>query len=226
MPPKLCQMMINIASENGMSGIYDPFCGLGTFLIEGANMGYKKLSGSDISPRMVDATKSSLENFIREETVWQDRIRKVGGTPAKDFRDLDISVFEQDAEHIENITHPESLDHTNIVSEGYLGDIMSSRDISLDRIKGERKKLSKIYEGYFLGLKKKKFRGNIVMSFPFWSINEEFTYFSEIYEIIEKSGFMITPLLPSHMKLNTMKWSLLYRRSSQTVGREILKISL
>ncbi len=226
MPPKLCQMMINIASENGMSGIYDPFCGLGTFLIEGANMGYKKLSGSDILPRMVDATKSSLENFIREESVWQDRIRKVGGTPAKDFRDLDTRVFEQDAEHIENITHPESLDHTNIVSEGYLGDIMSSRDISLDRIKGERKKLSKIYEGYFLGLKKKKFRGNIVMSFPFWSINEEFTYFSEIYEIIEKSGFMITPLLPSHMKLNTMKWSLLYRRSSQTVGREILKISL
>jgi hypothetical protein len=36
---------------------------------------------------------------------------------------------------------------------------------------------------------------------------------------------MIIPLLPSHMKLNTMKWSLLYRRSSQTVGREILKIS-
>jgi tRNA G10 N-methylase Trm11 len=226
MPPKLCQMMINIASDNGKSGIYDPFCGLGTFLIEWANMGYQKISGSDISERMVSATEKSLENFIVEETVWQDRIRKVGWTPTKDFRALEINIFEQDAERIENIAKSDSLNNSNIVSEWYLWEIMSSRDISLDRIKGERKKLSKIYEGFFLGLKKKKFGGNIVMSFPFWSINEEFTYFSEIYEIIEKSGFSIIPLLPSHMKQNTMKWSLLYRRSSQTVGREILKIAL
>lgn len=225
MPPKLCQMMINIAGNNGKQGIYDPFCGLGTFLIEGANMGITPIYGSDISARMVEASKTSIDNFIKEEIVWQDRIRKVWGTPAKDFRNLDVWVFEQDAENIDKIVHPECLNNTIIVSEGYLGDIMSSRDISLDRIKGERKKLSKIYEWFFLWLKKKKFRGNIVMSFPFWSINEEFTYFSEIYEIIEKSGFMIIPLLPSHMKLNTMKWSLLYRRSSQTVGREILKIS-
>lgn len=97
------------------------------------------------------------------------------------------------------------LDEVNITSEGYLGETMSAKDVSLERIKEERKKLARLYEGYFSGLKKLKFSGNIVMSFPFWSIEENFVYFSEIYEIIEKYGFHITPLLPSHMKLNTMK---------------------
>jgi tRNA G10 N-methylase Trm11 len=77
MPPKLCQMMINIAGNNGKQGIYDPFCGLGTFLIEGANMGITPIYGSDISARMVEASKTSIDNFIKEEIVWQDRIRKV-----------------------------------------------------------------------------------------------------------------------------------------------------
>jgi hypothetical protein len=42
--------------------------------------------------------------------------------------------------------------------------------------------------------------------------------------VIEKNGFMTDSLLPGDMGLNTRKWSLLYRRESQTVGREIVKI--
>lgn len=39
MPPKLVQMMINFLSKNSLkNGIYDPFCGLGTTLIEALNM--------------------------------------------------------------------------------------------------------------------------------------------------------------------------------------------
>lgn len=44
MPPKLVQMMINIGNSNkNFSAIYDPFCGLGTTLIEAANMGFYKI---------------------------------------------------------------------------------------------------------------------------------------------------------------------------------------
>jgi tRNA G10 N-methylase Trm11 len=38
MPPKLAQIMINLATEGRKEIIYDPFCGLGTILIEAANM--------------------------------------------------------------------------------------------------------------------------------------------------------------------------------------------
>lgn len=63
------------------------------------------------------------------------------------------------------------------------------------------------------------------MSFPFWNLHGTYSYFTEIYTLIEKRGFQVIPLLPIEMKLNTNKGSLLYRRENQTVGREILHIT-
>ncbi len=61
MPPKLAQIMINLATKgNKTLSIWDPFCGLGTTLIEADHMGYEKLKGSDISPDMVSATTTNL----------------------------------------------------------------------------------------------------------------------------------------------------------------------
>jgi tRNA G10 N-methylase Trm11 len=223
MPPKLVQMMVNVASSGNYSGaLYDPFCWLGTTLIEWANMWYTSLLGSDLSKEMVTATEKALEGYIAEEKLWQDRIRKAGGTPARDIEKLKYRVWQMDASRISECK--ELIEHSFIVSEGYLGEIMSARDISLDRVKSERAKLAKMYDGFFSGLEKLQFEWNIVMSFPFWNIHDTYSYFSEIYDIIEKYGFRVIPLLPSEMKLNTMKWSLLYRRESQTVGREIIKI--
>ena len=65
---------------------------------------------------------------------------------------------------------------------------------------------------------------SIVMTFPFWNLNGTYSYFIEIYDILDKHGFEVISLLPWEMKLNTTKWSLLYRRESQTGGREIIKI--
>jgi tRNA G10 N-methylase Trm11 len=85
MPPKLVQMMINIAvsgenisNKTNPVSIYDPFCGLGTTLIEAANMGISRVYGSDLSSDMTRSTESSLAEYIAEERVWQERIMKVG----------------------------------------------------------------------------------------------------------------------------------------------------
>jgi tRNA G10 N-methylase Trm11 len=82
MPPKLVQMMINLAILNHENTLpkqqiflYDPFCGLGTTLIEAANMGITHIYGSDLSQDMVTASRTSLDAFIKEEKVWQERIR-------------------------------------------------------------------------------------------------------------------------------------------------------
>ena len=40
----------------------------------------------------------------------------------------------------------------------------------------------------------------------------------------EQNGFKIESLLPRELELNTKNGSLLYRRESQNVGREIIKI--
>ena len=271
MPPKLVQMMLNLALSNrsdqwsvisdqiqktnhlhsdncelhtphslSRSGIYDPFCGLGTTLIEAANMGITRIYGSDLSSEMVRVSRESLEAFIQEELIWQGRIRAVWGTPAKDFSDFQSEIFELDARKIEAwlqriSQHSQALilqdsqiptrqPTLHIVSEGYLGEMMNPRDISLDRVQSERRKLAAMYSDFFAGLAHADFRGSIVMSFPFWNIHGVYSYFTEIYDVIEKRGFEVISLLPESMHLNTRKWSLLYRRENQTVGREIVKI--
>ncbi|MDD2693690.1 MAG: hypothetical protein PHY14_02055 [Candidatus Gracilibacteria bacterium] len=268
MPPKLVQMMINLArsvSEKSLKNekfearknlgkeftsivndgkdfshneevrrfseisLYDPFCGLGTTLIEAANMGITEVYGSDISAEMVRASTDSLEEFIKTEKMWQERIRAVGGTPNKDFSDFRSSIVQLDARKVKDAAEKlGTIDfhrlNLAIVSEGFLGEIMSPRDIGLEKVQAERKKLASMYSDFFRGLADANFRGSIVMSFPFWNIHGTYSYFGEIYEVIEKNGFEVVSLLPWEMKLNTSKGSLLYRRENQTVGREIVKI--
>lgn len=236
MPPKLVQMMINLAigqqniqrTANPLS-IYDPFCWLGTTLIEAANMGINRVYGSDLSSDMVRSTKQSLDEYIREERIWQERILKVGGTPNKDFSDFHSKIIQLDACDIDTVVAKiaiPKIPFTNItiVSEWYLGEIMRPHEITLDKVKEERRKLERLYSRFFDGLAKANFCNSIVMTFPFWNINGTYSYFSEIYDILGKYWFEVISLLPWEMKLNTMKWSLLYRRENQTVGREIIKI--
>ena len=83
--------------------------------------------------------------------------------------------------------------------------MMSPRDITLDRVQSERRKLASLYTDFFAGLALAKFRGNIVMSFPFWSIHGVYSYFIEIYDVLERHGFEVIDLLPGDMHLNTRK---------------------
>lgn len=65
-PPKLAQIMINLAQINDFDAlIIDPFCGSGTILSEAMLMGYKNLFGSDISPRAIDDTYKNI-SWIKE----------------------------------------------------------------------------------------------------------------------------------------------------------------
>lgn len=122
MPPKLVQMMINFLSERTQkNGIYDPFCGLGTTLIEAANCGIYTVAGSDISVEMVKNSQKSFADFIREERVWQERILAAGGVPKKDFSQVHSEFFALDATKIDRAFSNFGISkNINIVSEGYL----------------------------------------------------------------------------------------------------------
>jgi len=71
LPPKLAQMMINISTsefvqlKNSTPTIYDPFCGLGTILIESILMQNNVVYGSDISAENIEKTKENL-NYARK----------------------------------------------------------------------------------------------------------------------------------------------------------------
>jgi hypothetical protein len=111
-----------------------------------------------------------------------------------------------------------------IVTEWYLWEIMTNKNISIDRINKQKESLKLLYENFFAGLKKVNYSWNIVISFPFWELSWRYIYLDEIYEIIEKYC-IVEKLFPNNFEnLSTKVWSLLYKRENQLVWREIFKL--
>jgi len=206
LPPKLCQMMINLS---GWNIIYDSFVWLWTVLIEALLIWAKEVYGSDISDKMVEVSSSNLKNFKKSsniDTVFQ-------------IEKLNSKFIEESG-----ILRDEKID--SIVTEWYLWEIMTRKNISIDRIDKQKKSLLELYERFFKWLKKIKYKGNLVICFPFWEMNWKYIYFSEIYELLN-IYCKIKDLLPNWFEVEATKsGSLLYKREKQLVWREIFKLKL
>ena len=206
LPPKLCQMMINLS---GWNIIYDPFVWLWTVLIEALLIWAKEVYGSDISDKMVEVSSSNLKNFKKSsniDTVFQ-------------IEKLNSKFIEESG-----ILRDEKID--SIVTEWYLWEIMTRKNISIDRIDKQKKSLLELYERFFKWLKKIKYKGNLVICFPFWEMNWKYIYFSEIYSLLWKFCD-IERLFPKWYEVETTKsGSLLYKRDKQLVWREIFKLKI
>ncbi|HBA45204.1 TPA: hypothetical protein DEG21_03115 [Patescibacteria group bacterium] len=63
--------------------MYDPFCGLGTILIEALNSEYCNVYGSDLNEKMVEATQKNISFYLKESTKAE--------------------VFKQDSSQIEKV---------------------------------------------------------------------------------------------------------------------------
>lgn len=206
LPPKLAQMMLNIAiKDQKVQHIYDPFVGLGTVLIEAGFMGYTQLSGSDLNPRMVETSKENLKKW------------KFPSSP-------NTNIFLQNAKYIHEVSALKNIDI--ITTEWYLWEVMTKNNINLERIQKQTEKLADLYEWFFDGLKKAGFSWTLCISFPFWEIKGKYVYFNEIYDILEKYC-RVLPLLPSDYIFTPSKsGSLLYKRDAQLVGREIFCLQI
>lgn len=60
LPPKLAQILINLANPPAKALVLDPFCGTGVLLQEALLMGYDAL-GTDLEPRMIDFSSRNLK---------------------------------------------------------------------------------------------------------------------------------------------------------------------
>jgi len=209
LPPKLSQIMINLSKINWSKqkeSIYDPFCWLWTVLIEGLHIWIKNIFASDFNIDMINATKLNISR-----TKYIDFI-------------FDIELL--DARDIESSNIFKKYNIESIVSEGFLWEIMTKKNISLERINIQRKNLQKLYAKFFYGLKKIKYSWNIVISFPFWNLNWKYIYFEEIYDILNQYC-KIYPLLSGDIPFSLNKNnSISYIRNDQLLWREIFKLSL
>lgn len=205
LPPKLSQMMINFSEG---SKIYDPFCGLGTILIESILMGNVEVYASDISAENIEMTKKNI-SFARREF---ENTLKTSMTEVLDAKGISSSPFLRKSDAI--------------VTEWYLGQVFTKKTVSKTVIAEEKKLLLDIYTSFFEGLKRANYSGVIVICFPFWEVMWIYNYFDEVYEVVKKYAKNL-PLLPPHEEFkHTRSWSLLYKRPDQVVWREIFKLKI
>lgn len=207
LPPKLCQMMINISSGKT---IYDPFVWLGTVLIESILMWNKKVYWSDLNQTMVEHSRNNIFKFAQENNIILEDV---------EFIKLNAKFINESSVLLEK-----NIDA--IVTEWYLWEIMTQKNISIDRIDKQKESLISIYEKFFENLKKIKYEWNIVICFPFWEISWKYIYFEEIYKTLSILCDM-QPLFPTSFEnITTKAWSLLYKREKQLVWREIFKLKI
>ena len=209
LPPKLAQTMINLALGDTLpteARVYDPFCGLGTVLIESIQMGASQVYGSDIEPAMTEATKKSVGEYL--PVVASNAVAHIETLDARN-----ITKFSRFSE----VTH--------MVTEGYLGRVFTKGTMTSEAVKIEKSHLLDIYRNMFNALRESAFSGTIVMSIPCWEVPRDAIYFSEFFEVLRDTKFQSIPLIQgiSTMKL-TKYGTLVYRRPDQLVGREIVKI--
>jgi len=198
LPPKLAQIMINLAQINDSEAvIIDPFCGSGTILSEAILLGYKKLFGSDISSKAIDNTHKNVE--------WLKELYKVS--------DCKLKLFVKNVADLSKFIKSESV--AAIITEPYLGPQRGL--IAFKTV------ISNLEELYSLALqeffKVLQPGGRVVMIWPL--------FYGQRPISPRYSEFKLLNMIPTELQDNqylkkTDRGTIIYGRHGQKVFREIV----
>ncbi len=202
LPPKVAQMMLNIAKVNDKSALLDPFCGSGTIIQEAALLGLKKIYASDNSQIAVDDTKKNIE-WLREKY-------KINS---------EIIIKKIDSRHLGQNLNNANID--SIVSEPYMGNarfIQKTTHIpTIEQIKSELQFLYlETFRQFYRILKN---NGRIVFVFPIFQVGRERIHTLDEKNIMKIGFKSIKPDVKSY-ELSDNK-NIIYMRPGQKVLREI-----
>lgn len=204
LPPKLAQIMINLAGASFEQTILDPFCGSGTIPTEASLMGYKNLIGTDISEKAIEDTKKNIE--------W---INSKFQLPNFDYK-----LFNKSSTQLSEILKPNSIDA--IITEPYLGPQRGK--VEIEKIKKELEILYSLSLKEFYKILKPK--GRVVMIWPVFHITHNAKHITQnITPNLEK--FKIINPIPEKFRQNkdiklTKRNTIVYGREGQKVFREIV----
>jgi tRNA (guanine10-N2)-dimethyltransferase len=193
LPPKLAQMMINLAHLPGSGRILDPFCGTGVILQEAAFLGYS-VYGTDLSDKMIEFSKVNLEWLARTHHTPVDSTLTQG--------DAMTTLWQQPIDAV--------------VGEAYLGQPFSAPP-SNSKLAEVRRNCDHIISSFLRNLSPQIKPGTpLCVAIPAWKdINGTFTHLPLIHKLSEL-GYA-----PVVFK-NVSPSDLLYYREDQVVARELL----
>lgn len=208
LPPKLAQILLNLGlslvkDQPKELTIFDPFCGTGVIPIEAMIRGFHVLA-SDKAEKAVTGCEKNIE--------WTRKKYGVGK------KELNTTVWKQDA------TKPFELaaimPHV-IVTEGTLGPPLVRRPM-VKEAEGYCREVEDIATRFVQNCAATLKGVPIVMILPVWYAQKKIVQMNKIWGAIEKAGYR--PVLPPHINPTMGRFSLLYRRSDQFVGREIIML--
>ncbi|MFH0840679.1 MAG: DNA methyltransferase [bacterium] len=194
LPPKLAQIMINLARADKKEILLDPFCGSGTVLSEAMLMGFTKLIGADISKQAIQDTKTNLQ--------WIKKKQDIKIAP---------ELYQSDAR---NISEKIKQQIGAIVTEPYLGPQRGKVDI-----KKTAQELSQLYSQVLAEFEKViKKNGRIVMVWPIWEKDKGLDPKFNNWQIVAPIS---ADLQSKELKI-TERNTIIYGRLQQKVWREIV----
>lgn len=194
-PPKLAQILVNLAQPAAIDNVIDPFCGPGTILAEATVMGYQTI-GLDNDPQAVEAAKANLE-WLTDELQLPKKYR-ISLADAKSFE-------------------PPSGSYV-IVTEGYLGPIAVARPSSPE-FNESIASITDLYLSFLAKLHQVENKPKrIVICAPEWHFSSK-TVALPIIDQIRKMSYTIDRFAPAGES------SFLYRRSDQLVARRIYSLT-
>ena len=196
LPPKLAQIMINLAEtsiKEPIRTIFDPFCGSGTILME-ALLQKKDAVGSDIDEKAVEGTLANLCFVVKNF----------------DNTTEEFAIFHKDAQEIKEKDLPGPPDA--IVTETHLGPPVSTLPKE-ENLQKTFDNLSELHENWLTNIAPLIESGTkIIMCLPaFKKSRNEYVKFPNFAQIAKKAGFKILNQEP-----------LIYERPDQVVVREIV----
>ncbi len=219
LPPKLAQMLLNLALVPTGGRVHDPFVGIGTVVQEGLLQGLA-VSGSDNSAEQIAHAQKNMQ-WLRTKypallTTTPDAMaQEIFIADAKDFGSLLGKGPAKNGPLLDAI-----------VSEGMLGPPQSK-----PMPPAEAEKVAKNIAELWVGTLEKARdalvpNGRIVATLPVLKTTSG-DVFAPLLDELPSLGYRVDPLLPSSLVTSariTPRQTLIYERQDQIVRREVVRL--
>lgn len=218
LPPKLARTMVNLAigERQAASGrpirFLDPFCGIGTTLMEARLVGVNQMLGSDIDEAAIDGAEENLNWFEEELGV--------------DVTGIDLKVCDaQKFDPAVGVQHVEPLRFDVVVTEPLLGPPQKGNE-SKKWINDQIDELTRLYTKAFASIAKTMNPGaRMIVTLPVFT-HADVDQYLPIKKIIKGTKLSVCNLIsdsvPQKLNKKTPHNGILYQRPGQHVGREII----
>jgi len=196
LPPKLAQILMNLANPKQGDIILDPFCGSGTINIEAGISGFKNY-GSDLNGNFV---KSAHENYL--QMAQKFRYDENSGVFNESLVNKSLSFIDK-----------ADLKNIKIATEGFLGENFTKAPTK-EMINENAAQVIKIWKEAFLHFQKHKIQA-ISFCLPNWNFKRgKISIASELFENIKRLGYEPKQIFGGQK-------TFIYERDKTFVAREI-----